>query len=82
MANTDRETINNMVKLAMAKLTATFSPGLTEECRYHAHFHLKKINAKILEEFEEKKQATISQEHSSLSDFERRLLQDMVDDLD
>ena len=36
----------------------------------------------VREEFEEKKQSTISQEHSSLSDFERRLLQDMVDDLD
>ena len=82
MDNTDSFSISKMVKLAMAQLTPTFSPGLTEECRYYAHSHSKKIYAKILEEFEEKKQATISQEHSSLSDFERRLLQDMVDDLD
>ena len=78
MANFDSNYITKIVELAIARLTPTFSPGLTEECRYYAHSHSKKI----LEEFEEKKQATISQEHSSLSDFERRLLQDMVDDLD
>jgi len=82
MANFDSNYITKIVELAIERLTPTFSPGLTEECRYYAHSHSKKIYAKILEEFEEKKQATISQEHSSLSDFERRLLQDMVDDLD